>query len=260
MSEGPSTVLKALSLLDFFTERRVRIGLSDMARLAGFNKATTLRLLSALEAKGFVEQDTATRTYHLGPAVLRLAQLREAGFPMLDTVDAVLAELSARTGEMAHASLLVGGVLTNIGMRESRHANRVTIEKGEVLPLHATASGLAVLAFSAPDVIDAALRARLARHTGQTETDAGRLRTEIAAIARAGVALSNGRYEDGVLGIAAPCFSPEGVVSGAVAIAMPSLRATEPQLALCKEAVHDAARQLTERRGGTFPVQREIHA
>ncbi len=41
------TVDKALGLLDYFSEQRSSIGLSEFARLAGYNKATTRRFLVA---------------------------------------------------------------------------------------------------------------------------------------------------------------------------------------------------------------------
>ncbi|MDP7586137.1 MAG: helix-turn-helix domain-containing protein, partial [Verrucomicrobiota bacterium] len=61
-----------MKLLDFFSERHPAIGLSEMARLAGCDKATTRRLLLALERSGMVEQLLESRKYRLGVAPLRL--------------------------------------------------------------------------------------------------------------------------------------------------------------------------------------------
>ena len=57
------TVTKALTLLDHFTLARPLIGLSEVARLAGVNKATAFRLLSELQSAGFVEQAGSAREY-----------------------------------------------------------------------------------------------------------------------------------------------------------------------------------------------------
>ena len=72
-----STVVKALSLLDHFDASIPEVGLVDMARLSGLDKATARRLLVALGKKGFVEQDPVTRRYRLGAALVRLARIRE---------------------------------------------------------------------------------------------------------------------------------------------------------------------------------------
>ena len=77
------TVSKALSLLGFFSQQQPEIGLSDMARLSGMNKATVYRMLCELQTNGFVEQAGNGRAYRLGAEVLRLAALREATVPVL---------------------------------------------------------------------------------------------------------------------------------------------------------------------------------
>lgn len=77
------TVTKALNLLSFFTQNRHEIGLSDLTRLSGLNKATVYRLMGELQAAGFVEQVGPDRAYRLGPELLRLAALREAAVPIL---------------------------------------------------------------------------------------------------------------------------------------------------------------------------------
>lgn len=105
------TVDKALSLLNLFSERRAAIGLSELSRLSGFNKATVRRFLIALEKHGFVEQDATSRAYRLGPALLRLARVREAVSPVTSIVQPILEGLVAELGETAHFSLYAGGSL-----------------------------------------------------------------------------------------------------------------------------------------------------
>ncbi|MEC7141747.1 MAG: helix-turn-helix domain-containing protein, partial [Pseudomonadota bacterium] len=61
-----TTVDKALSLLEYFSDLRPEIGLSEFARLSGFDKSAALRMLGALVRAGFVEQDAQSRKYRLG--------------------------------------------------------------------------------------------------------------------------------------------------------------------------------------------------
>ena len=96
------TVGKALDLLDLFTRQRAQVGLSEIARLSGLNKATCHRLLTEMESRGLVEQIGAAREYRLGPAVLRLAALRESAVPTRDAAMPVLQRLARATGETAH--------------------------------------------------------------------------------------------------------------------------------------------------------------
>jgi DNA-binding IclR family transcriptional regulator len=243
------TVDKALGLLGYFSEGRPEIGLSEIARLSEFNKATARRFLLALEKHGFVEQDTRTRRYRLGPGLLRLARVREAVSPVQAVVRPILEELVRRTGETAHFSLYAGGSLATLGLVESTQSNRVMLERGEVIPLHATASGFAFMAFARPEIVDAALRKSLTGHTDLTITDAGEIRRQLQSVARTGVAVAKGSYEDGVCGIAAPVFGEDKFARGAVAIAAPTSRAKRDVIAAIQPEVRRAAAEISSAMG-----------
>lgn len=253
MTGDPGTVDKALGLLDLFSEHRPSIGLSDLARDAGFNKATTLRHLNALRARGFVEQDARTRAYHLGPSILRLARVREASVPLELAVEEILSDLAAETGETALASILSGDGLAVLRQIESTKSNRVIINMAAPLPLHATASGLATLAFCDDTMIGRVLAGGLRAFAGQTPTSADALESALAHVRRIGHATVVSTYEDDVVGIAAPCFGPGGAVRGAVAAALPLVRATPDAQHRIAAAVRAAAHRLTAARGGTPP-------
>ena len=93
-----STVAKALQLLDLFSRSRPQIGLSDLARL---NKTTCFRLVSDLCAMGLVKHTGPGRAYRLGPALLRLAALREAALPVLQALVIRCALVGAARGDHA---------------------------------------------------------------------------------------------------------------------------------------------------------------
>ena len=98
-----STVEKAFTLLRRFAADRAEIGLSDMQRLSGRDKATTYRYLCALESVGLLEQDSQSRAYRIGPAVPRLAHLRELTMPRCESVRLVLPHLKNNERHMWHA-------------------------------------------------------------------------------------------------------------------------------------------------------------
>lgn len=229
------------------------MGLSEFASLSGYNKATTLRFLSALEAKGFVEQDAETRVYKLGPAFLRFSQLREASFPLTEAVKIVLRDLNAATDETSLASVISGECLANIGVVESQKRNRVIIEPGISLPFHATASGLAYLAFASPHIVTATLENELLSHASNTVTDPQDLAEKLERIRATGIAYTDGSFEEDVMGIAAPYFGPSGKVCGSVASALPAVRGTPEHTAKIERNVKKAALKLTELRGGVYP-------
>src|SRR5437660_1256543 len=98
------TVGKAMSLLELFTTAKPEIGLSELARLSNFDKATARRLLVSLMDHGLLEQDRETRLYRLGAGLVRLARIRESQFPLLPVAMPILQDLASQTGETVHLS------------------------------------------------------------------------------------------------------------------------------------------------------------
>jgi DNA-binding IclR family transcriptional regulator len=249
------TVVKALSLLDHFSHHRTEIGLSDMARLSGANKATVFRYLSELQAAGLVEQTPSGRHYRLGPEILRLAALREAAVPMLAVARDMLVRLSTATGETAHFSMLRGDTLHTLAHEYSpRHATRVMMDDAETLSFHATASGLAVLAFAPPDLLDRVLTPPLHAFTDATETDPAAIRDGLDAVRRRGFAEGIGGFEADVHSHAAAIFGPDGSPLGALAVAAPKGRMTDEHRHLIRGELAACAAALTQKTGGFAPL------
>ncbi|MFN3955089.1 MAG: IclR family transcriptional regulator [Pararhodobacter sp.] len=252
------TVEKALRLLDFFDEKRPESGLSELARLSGIDKATVLRMLNDLAATGLVEQDPTNRQWRLGAGILRLARLREASFPVTGTITPILERLARETGETAHASLRAGRDLGTIGVVESTRSNRVYIEPGLMLPLHATASGVAYCAFARPEVQQEVLARALLAHTATTPVTAESLARRIEDARARGYATADQTYESEVYGIALPIFGADGFAVGALAVATPTSRLTETHEAQIITALAPAAREATKGIGGRIPEHHRI--
>lgn len=248
------TVGKALELLDLFTHRQPQMGLSQIARASGLNKATCHRLLQEMESCGLVEQTGPAREYRLGPAVLRLASLREAAVPMREAAMPVLRALAEATGETAHLSHLVAGRLQTLAFAYSaRHAMAVRMEDADFLPFHATASGLVVLAFAERALSETILAAPLPQMTASTGTDPEAIRALLPAIRARGHAETDSTFEPGVHGIALPLFDATCGCIGSIAVATPAARMTGDQRRLTLAELAKAAAQITTAWGGQLP-------
>jgi DNA-binding IclR family transcriptional regulator len=221
------TVEKALKLLDLFTVAAPQWGLSDIARAAGLDKATTLRMLSALVHHGMLDQQADTRKYRLGPTVLKLARVRESSFPAASVVQPVLNRLAEFTGETAHASLAASGHLLTIAIAEPQRTTRVHVDPSEPLPFHATASGIAYLAFAPEGATESVLRSGgLSACTPHTHSLPEELRADIADARQRGFAIARKTFEDEVIGIAAPVFDWSGYAQCAIGVASVASRVT----------------------------------
>lgn len=245
-----STVAKALTLLDFFSEEQPELGLSDLARKSKIDKATVHRMLSVMSDAGLVEQRSETKLYRLGAGILRLASIREACFPVTSILEDALEELTNSTGETAHASMISGKVLATVGIRESHKSSRVSLEEGQALLYHGTASGLATLAFSEDTLVDRVLSTELEKHTEFTDTDPEVIRNKLKEILERGYSIADQTYEEDVYGIAAPLFDQSGIAIGALAVATPAHRITDDVKQLIVSELTRVAKDVTSRIGG----------
>lgn len=245
-----STVGKAVSLLELFTVGEPEIGLSDLARKAGLDKATARRLLVALSNHRLIEQEPKSRRYRLGAGLSRLARIRDAHFPFVRVAAPVARELSLETGETVHLSEFSAGALLTVHVELSTKANRVNVDVGQVLPLHGTASGVAFLAASSPDVVGAYFKKPLQVFTRHTVTRPDKVVEAIRLAATRGYSRSAQGYEEGVHSIAAAILGADGQPIGTLAVASPVSRVDDATAATQGRAAIKAARLITARLTG----------
>ncbi|TPL02702.1 MULTISPECIES: IclR family transcriptional regulator [unclassified Mesorhizobium] len=245
-----STVGKAVSLLELFTLHEPEIGLSDLARRAGLDKATARRLLMALAAHRLIEQEPRSRRYRLGAGLSRLARIRDAHFPFVRLAAPVIRELSLETGETVHLSEFSAGALLTLHVELSTKANRVNVDVGQVLPLHGTASGIAFLAASRLEAVGAYLEKPLQAFTSFTMTQPDDLVKAIALAASRGYSRSAQGYEEGVHSIGAAILGADGQPIGTLAVASPVSRVDDATAAGQGEAAVRAARLISARLTG----------
>ncbi len=243
------TVDKALSVLDQFSASQTEIGLSELSRMAGLDKAATRRLLVALSKHDFIEQVEETRKYRLGPGFLRLARIRETTVPVSSAAQEVADWLAAETNETAHLSIPGQYGMTSIAHRLPNRARVVNIEPAQILLYHATASGLIFLAFATPETAERAFKIKREKLTSATITSKPALQKALKQFRAQGYSQTHNTFEDDVASIAMPFFCGEGDPTGTIALALPKADMTEDRrdalLPLLKEAVQRIEKALT---------------
>ena len=229
-------------------------GVRELAGRLGVSASTAHRLLTDLEGLGMVTRAPAG-SYRLGLEFLRLAWTASSRFPLRDAASDVLAELAARSGESSffglyneqrHQMMFAVSV-------ESPHPLRYTVPQGVWLPLHAGASGLAILAFLPDEVQAEVARRGLDPLTERTLVDAGQLAERLDRIRRDGYAISHGERINGAIAIAAPVLGPVGTVIGDVGITVPESRFNAAATSQLAGLVLRSAESLTRRFAGTRP-------
>lgn len=243
------TVAKALTILDLFSEAAPKWGLSEAAEATGIDRATCYRMLKVLERHGYVTKGVAKK-YELGATVLRLARTRERISPVSVTLQAIVNDLARTTEETAHASLVAGRQIATVAVCDGLRPTRVVVDYAGKVELHATATGLACLAFAGEDLLEEALTQPLVAHTAATLTDANALNTEIDRIRRRGYSVADRTFDADVVGVGAPIMGAENLAIGAVAVATPASRMDAARLKQTVQAVTAAAAKATIGLGG----------
>lgn len=242
-----STVSKAIRLLEAFDVNRPDLGLTALATLCDFDKATTRRLLLTLAQHGMIEQDSVSRRYRLGPALVRFAAMRGAHSPLTEAARRTLLALSEETVETAYLSEFAGGFLTATCVVEAGRADRIRILVGAQLPLHTTSSGLAYLAVSPESYVETYLEAQVISVTTRPQTNAQQLRQQLFETRSRGYSVGDDGHAAGAISVATAILDDHGHPIGTVAVASPSARIDDVSAKAQGAAVQGAARQISQR-------------
>lgn len=249
-----STVEKALGLLDHFSEATPEIGLSEFKRITGYDKGTVHRYLADLRECGFLQQDSVTRAYSLGPALIRLANVREQTSPMRKVAAEIIRDLAKEIGELVHASLPQPNGMSLLYSHDGGiGGTRVALDESEVLPFHATSSGVVMLAFGSPDLKERCFAENRTQFTDHTLTVETRLEAEIMKAQGSGYVAFDQTYEAEVSSVAVPFFNQAPTAFGTLAVATPSFRMTPEKRAMIIDHLFDATLLLSKEIGGTVP-------
>lgn len=237
---------RVVRVLETFSARRTVQTASEIGRRAGLPASTAHRIVDDLVATGVLERDEDRRV-RLGMRLWELAlrgstalRLRQAALPHMEAIQAEIRE---------HTQLAVLEHQEALFLERLSHpaaVSNITRVAGR-LPLHASSSGLVLLAHA-----DSALRERVLagplRAVGPgTVTDAAALRRLLAEVRRSGHVVAPGSIEAVSTGIAVP-IRDRGAVVAALSAVLPREAPIPPALAELRGAATRIERDLTASR------------
>ncbi len=236
------SLARGLQILEFLANAPDGLGITELAAELKVDKGTASRLAQTLAQYGYVEKDTETRRYQLGPQVVNLSRIVITRMPLRDTAKPYLKRLVSETGECAHLAVLSRGMALYIDQVESPATLRVNAEVGHLAPLYCTALGKALLTFSGCDFPD-----RLDARTARTITDPEMLKLHLEQVRRQGYAVDDEEYDMGVRCVAAPVYDFREKLVGAIGISGPAARVTPEKLPEISRTVVGIAQELSDR-------------
>jgi IclR family transcriptional regulator, acetate operon repressor len=226
---GSQSVERALGVLRGIAEADDDLGVSEIASRTGLSVSTAHRLVQALKAVGLVAQDERSERYHLGPGAVALGR-RAEGRLGFDRLLPHLRDLGRRTGESISLGTRVGTEMLVVLHVDSAHALRFDQQPGLRVPIHASAIGKVLLAFSADPAEEILALGPLVAVTAATLTDPDALLEDVLTTRRRGWALNDGERDVGVRTVAAPLLDPDGSAWAGVAVQGPAARLADERV------------------------------
>jgi DNA-binding IclR family transcriptional regulator len=217
---GESVVARVVRVLEAFTPDDPALSVTEIARRSGLHVATASRLVAELSAHGLLaRRDGAVR---VGVRMWELAQrasptlsLREAAMPFLEDLHAVI-------GHHVQLGVLDGDEVLFIERMSAPNAVVNYTRIAGRLSMHASSSGLVLLAHTPPEHQERVLAAPMQRLTPNTPTDPKQVRELLAGIRRQGYALCPGFIHVDATGVAVPVRDGSGAVVAAIGAVVPN--------------------------------------
>ncbi len=221
MATGESVLSRAVRIFEVFTSVRRDLTVTEIARRSGLHVATTSRLVAELVGHGLLVRRTdgrvaiGMRMWELAHRASPALSLREAAMPYLEDLHAVVGQ-HVQLGVLDGHEVLFVERLSAPGavVNYTRIAGR--------LPVHASSSGLVLLAHRSAALQDEVLAGPLRRFTRETVTDPTALRAVLAGARRDGHLVANGYLHPEATGVAVPVRDGAGVVVAALSVIVPN--------------------------------------
>ncbi|CAN5562776.1 IclR family transcriptional regulator [soil metagenome] len=241
---GDSVVSRVVRVLDSFDSSRTSQTPAEIATRAGLPRSSAHRLVSDLVAQGLLERDDAgairigMRLWELTTRGSHALRLRQLALPFMEQVQAAVRE-HTQLGVLERDEVLFIERISdpNAGANVARIAGR--------LPLHASSSGLVLLAHSPAAAQERYLAGSMAPVSPETITDPEQLRRKLSEVRRLGYAHAPGYIDVVSTGIAVPVSDASGVIAALGVVVPRGTEAPDAMVAILRRAAAGIGAALT---------------
>ena len=216
-SGGQSVLSKHLRVLDAFVADDPFLTLTAIANHASLAPSTTHRIVGELQREGLLER-LPDRTYRLGVRLWELACRTPGALGLRELARPYLQAVHARVRQHAQLAVLSGTETLFLDRLSARDAVVNATLIGGRIPLHASSSGLVLLAHAEPAVVDSVLTLPRHRYTPHTVVDEPELRAVLRRVRADGWAVCDGHIHEESRGIAVPIYGVHHDVIAAIGV------------------------------------------
>ncbi|AZM64630.1 MULTISPECIES: IclR family transcriptional regulator [unclassified Streptomyces] len=245
------SVTRSLRVLEAVAQHQpVTVG--ELTKIFGLPKSTLQRTLVTLNEAGWLRANRKDTTrWEIGARVLAVRPAALQGSSLFAAAREPMLRLRDKVNETIHLSVPDAlQCMVVVDRVDCDHPVRTFHAIGDTSPLHATATGHAILAHLPKSEVDELTAGTLERYGEETITDPVELRAELHRVRERGYAVNHNQFRPGVCAIAAPVLDEDGTPLATVAVSMPDSRFAPGRLAELGRLVTDAAAEITARHLG----------
>ncbi|MBR8655563.1 IclR family transcriptional regulator [Achromobacter sp. Marseille-Q0513] len=241
-----STPDRMLSILDLFRDDTTAAFQEDVMEHLECSRATAYRYLKSLTESGLLAP-TSGGAYVLGSRIIELDRHLRQHDPLMRAARDVM----RAAGDELHANLMLCSYYGDKVMCVDRYWTDDSIEssyaRGRPFPMFRGATAKPILANLPPYQLRNLMlwHAAEIREAGLGE-DWDEFRANLKQLRAAGVCVSHGEVDRGLMGIGAAIFSPDQKVVGSLVFIASQARTTAQRLEALKTRIQAAAAQVSE--------------
>lgn len=224
-----------LDILEYFATHKRVATLAEISRDLGLPRSSAFNLISTLVERGFLYEPKIREGFYPTPRWLSLAQEIAGAEPLPEALLDLIKDLAEKTGETVWIAAPSGQHAVFLEVIESHASVRYTAEVGTRVPMHATASGQAIISQLPPSQQASILRKAVFIQYGPgTPMSIEAVESSIRQSLNRGWFVSASAYSRDLGGISLPIVLGERVF--AITVAGPWFRVGEK--------LHDFAREM----------------
>lgn len=226
---------------------------TDIVNSTGLPKSSVHRILQCLVEYGYLSVSNVGM-YYPGATLYSLASKAFERVDIASFSKPFMEELATATNCQVHLGALNWKEVIYIAVRETDLPYRIASRVGDIMPLHCTSMGKAMLAYSADNVVESYINdPGLNPKTPHTITSATQLREELDRIREYGYSVDNEENVPGIVCVAAPIINHLGRAEHGVSVTALAMDKTLEELKKYAPLVIDCASKISAQ----FGVERE---
>lgn len=143
-------IQNALDLIEYFARTKKPASLAEIQQHFGWPRSSAYNILNTLVERGYMYEPARRGGYYPTPRLCRVADSIVSADPLNERLSVLLEKLAAETGETAIVAAPAGRFSVYLDVIESTSPIRYAAHVGMRIPIHAGASGRALLSLYSP--------------------------------------------------------------------------------------------------------------